>query len=210
MHDETFGGLSFAELNEVADIAARIHVSSAMPWGNRAEFALCGVIDAIVAAGGEPLGRRRLVSAGVAGITTEINERARLAGRVHGRDMPRYAMWHHGENRTRSASFEDAVDERMTLRQVWPALTERDQETLTTCMWNESDQAAASELGLSKTTYAARLMNARIRAKTIWFAPELPPAHYGAAGRKGPGWNLAQAIRDRVNGRNSKRRRAAA
>ena len=208
--DDTFGGWTFEELNELADIAARTHrAAPVMPYENRAEFALAGILDRILDNGGAYTDRTELIHQGWAGITTEINSAARIRGRVHGKPMPNYEMYHRGGHVLGSASFEDCIDELLTLRTVWPQITTQDRQTLEVRAWQDSDAAAAADLHVSRTCYVARLMNARIRAKTIWFWPDTPPKHYGASGRRSDAWGMARAIRARVSyARKGRRRRA--
>jgi len=204
-------GYTWAGVEDVATLAARITSTRLFPFEDRHQQAIDGIIM-LLAEAILPPARLDLINAGI----KEINAAAEAEKRHHGiypttRTGHRFAVyWGPGNHPDTSPA--DPVDERLATEQVYWALSERDQETLQVFAQHNGDiPAAARELGLIYSTYAARLMFARIHARELWFDWETPRGHYShAGGRRGPGWEYAHAIRSRVNQRKSAARKMAA
>jgi hypothetical protein len=121
---------------------------------------------------------------------------------------PSFARYWNGREALRSP-FEDAIVERLAVKQVWAGLSSSHRQTFNALISAGSLRAAAEILGVSEPTYRARLWRARIEARRLWHAPEEPSRHWA---RDHPGTDSGKynkGIEKLANGRRARRRTAA-
>lgn len=183
-------------VHDAALLAARAHHSRGLvPFDDRYELAWEAA--AVAFAGGER-SQNALISAGLGGITAEVNALRKHHGLPDAgtRTGAKFGIYWRGGERLQVSPFEDWIVERLAVCQVYWALSARDQEILLAEAWD-------LDHGYTVQSWRSVLMGARKRARRLWFNPESTPAHY--APRKTP---TRQARHDREYRRRLNERRA--
>lgn len=70
--------------------------------------------------------------------------------------------------------FDERVVERIALAQIWPRLTEAQQQAVMALALTDDHQAAADTLGLKLGAFSSRVAKARRRAQALWHEHETP------------------------------------
>ena len=199
--------LSWGELERAARFAALNHYSRLLPYDDRLAAARDAIVDELMESL-LPLAWRDLVNTGLVGINVAVDAERHHHGitRQGPRDGLRWAIYWRSPP---GIPFAECVEDRLASHQVWAALSERDRETLAALGDYGDNPAAARALGLTMKVYENRLARGRRRARALWFDGEADPGHYSHTGRRGPGWDYTRALRERVQQRRRKQRKAA-
>ncbi|HUZ38230.1 MAG TPA: hypothetical protein VMV17_18055 [Streptosporangiaceae bacterium] len=168
-------GYTWQTLERLARRAAAASPARIFDPGERREVAMDGIVMALAEAVSPP-SERELTGAGMAAISAESADYISrhgigLAGANRGTGFAVY--WGPGNHPHRDPMA--GVDERVALAQVWEQMTRQDRETISVLAYWLDHRAAARALGHTWTGWKTRIMRARIRVKTLWFAPEPPP-----------------------------------
>jgi len=201
-------GWEWTELRLIAARAAAISRARQLHWDERIEAAMDGIILALAEAM-QPITRRELENAGLASISATYDGIVRAHSLSSGgRTGSRHAVWWHGHHPGNTASFTDAVDEKIAIWQsVW-SLSDTEWQAL----WAAADVMrfggtladAAARLGIEKAAFSKRLNSARGKIRASWVCPGEHPT-----GRYRPGVNRIHAAMDE-NQRRRRNREAAA
>lgn len=171
-------GYTMADLDRLA----RLTVTSHLSWfaggdrGDQYDAAWHGVVEHLCAVD-EPPSERDLLDAGLRALQDDQQRHQQMLGTRRssadtGRNFTRYWKWHCGP----VPSPEDAIVDRLALRQIMAALNGDHAQALNTlAAVNIDAQATAQALGISYSAAKARLMRARKQFREHWFAPDAPP-----------------------------------
>jgi hypothetical protein len=203
-------GMSWEQLERAARSCALAHPArSLLTFDQRYEAAFDGVVDALLESTLPPAWRE-LHAAGLSAISDAGDAQAHHRFGTQQGTGERFTIYWVGSRRT-GIDFTEDITDRIAARQVWAALADRDRDILAALGDFGDNQAAAAFLGLSYEPFTVRLSEARRRAAALWFAPETAPRRRVAPspGRKGPGYDYTRALRNRINSRRHRRKKAA-
>lgn len=155
-------------------VAATDAWNRAMTAGERYDHARYGIVTHLLSSDETP-SRHDLYRAGQAEISSAAYAELRYKGVDDKQDygtVPRAAAYWH----TSAANpVEERVIERIALHQVWPLLTRRQAQALSTVAACDDYQQAVEALGVTERSLAGRLLEARRKVTTAWFEHETPP-----------------------------------
>lgn len=175
-------GYSMADLHDVTRFAVHLAGRLAASWWERYETAWLAIAEYLMAAS-EPPQRYELIRAGRVAIYDAMTDdwhhygyyRFKNDGDRHGMASSpafRKFWWDHLGS---TPSPESAIVERVTLSQVWAALSPTEQRVLSLCALYDGDYAAAAAAyGTAESGYRTALMRARNRAAALWHGDETP------------------------------------
>ncbi|MCW2900427.1 MAG: hypothetical protein JWO67_2692 [Streptosporangiaceae bacterium] len=189
MAEELPHGWTLEDLAKIAGIVVRIAYGRLLDVEEARDVAACAIVERLYAEP-EPMiedlyraGRRAVASAygqqkSFVGIETN---RSRSGREGVGREFARY--WY--SQGALVSPFEDAIVDRLAVKQVWDALSPRHQETLLALAEHGSHAAARAALGVTTKAWEHRLRKARIQARVFWYWPEAPGRQWGGTDRPG-------------------------
>lgn len=187
-------GYTLADLQQYARIASSAHSwYRGMDTADRQAAAWAAIVDHLLAADEAP-SRHELINAGLGGIDRAVYQHERMHGipqknPTAGQSMPRF--WRYWWLNTAPVpSHENAVIDRLALRQIWPHMSPTHRTVLLTLAAVGDYQEAADRLGKTYDTFASHVHNARKQFLRLWHEHEQPSGVWGAdrrAYRRGQG-----------------------
>ncbi|MFC8447597.1 helix-turn-helix domain-containing protein [Kitasatospora sp. NPDC057223] len=118
---------------------------------------------------------KELLRAGDRGAHAHVRMECRAHGRqrtsLGGGQIAGFQRYWQSTGRT---PMDERVVERLALTQIWPTLTLAQQQAVMALALTDDHAAAAAQLGMSMSSYSARLRNARLRAAALWHEGETP------------------------------------
>lgn len=203
-------GYSLDDLDRLARIATvRAFSARLLDPTDRYEIAWGAIVEALAAAA-EPIPGGLLVMTGA----TAINR----AGQDYRHTWGMSRDWYSVEGDVRAyqrywelarqpmSSHEDAVVDRLALRQIWPRLSPTHQRVLMAFAIHGTHAAAAASLGKKLVTYRTHLKDARADFRRLWHEHETPSRMWGRSGERG----RHTAMQTLANRHRLRARRAAA
>lgn len=208
-HVNLWHGYDLATLDRLARRAAAIAVGSRiLDPGDRYETAWYGIVETIAEAETPPT-VRAVVDAGLSAIDRAAEEHRQTwgMGRTIGNGLggrPRFQQyWELGRV---TPSPEDAVVDRLALRQIWPRLALRHQRALYALAIHGGDHhAAAASLGQTLNSFRTYLKEGRRAYRALWHEHETPTHMWSRA----PADSTQTAMQTVAMRRRQRARRAA-
>ena len=172
-------GWTTRDLHQLALFTANRYRSRATAHAERYAAAWSAAAEAVCTAG-EPPARDDVASAARDGINSLIYAHRRFHGLSQAsgytaRHASFTAYWH----QLPSSGWEDAITDRIALRQVWEAISPANRRVLAALAEHGDQESAASALGMVYATYRARLREARIAFRVLWHEGEAPSRQWG-------------------------------
>lgn len=172
-------GYTLNDLERLASKAVRYDASGGFwrgaYWRDRLETAWSGIAEHLYAADAPP-SERDLVRAGLDALTRAVYE---LRGHHGIRDNQRAFEVYWLESAGVVGSHEPRVVERLTLRQIWPRLSDKHQQVLHALAVYGDHQPAAQALGMSASLWSVHLSKARRSFLRLWHHGETPSRVWG-------------------------------
>jgi len=184
-------GYTLAELHQLARLAVHTTGRMGMAWHDRYELAYSAIATHLYTAT-DPPRRHLLVTAGRSAIYDTVAGylhhhgyyRARTIGAAAGPgSSPAFArFWH--TPRDSDSAVDELVDQ-LTVQQIWPTLTPRQQQAVAALAALGDYHAAAHALGIQPQTYRTLLGRARTEFRARWHEGERPSRPWGTDRRVG-------------------------
>jgi|WetSurMetagenome_2_1015567.scaffolds.fasta_scaffold128783_2 hypothetical protein len=211
--DELRYGYTMASIDRLAKLAvSRCRLVMVRSHSERYELAWSAIAEALYAAHERP-DEQDLVSAGQRAIWDEINTCLRHDGYhlhrpEHGpgssASFHAYWSWVTGDR----SSYEDAVIDRLALRQIWPILTPRQRETIATLATTGRLDLAAERIGITNSNMTQTVKAGRDRFRLWWHEGETPSRHWCRDMRVRNGQPIESSLRRRMKYRRYHARKA--
>jgi hypothetical protein len=193
MHPTTeplWHGYTLTDIDDTARTAARIaYGRHILDPADCYQTAWSAIVE-LLATTQEPPTRHRLIYSGATAVSRASQDHrhtwgmGRSTGSGEG-DMRAYMRYWELSRRSAS-SPEDAVVDRIALKQIWPQLSLTHQQVLYALAVHDGDvSAAAAGLGKNRSTFQSHLTAARACYRALWHEHETPSHMWGRSGRQG-------------------------
>lgn len=166
-------GYNLADINRLARIAVTRARTRSGSWADRVALAWSGIAEALCVADAAPA-PEDLIRAGWNAVLSNTLQEMRTHGVPTDSTMTggRFeAFWGFINY---APSPESRVVDRMTLWQIWPSLTRRQQQALTTLAACEDQDLAAQAMGTTPSNFRVLLSQARTQFFACWHDGETP------------------------------------
>jgi hypothetical protein len=170
-------GYSYADIDAVARLVIRVdRYRTDVDMEERFNAVRFAIIDHLATAADQPA-RQDLVNAGRRAADDYVREEMHAHGWDRRRldlgsgGLPGFQRYWQSSGRV---PLDERIVERLAVRQVWPTLTLVQQQAVMALALTDDHAAAAVQLGIPYSSYAARLRKARIRFHALWHEHETP------------------------------------
>jgi hypothetical protein len=187
--EEIRHGYTLTDLHQLTKLAVNTAKGwLAMDYTDLMEAAWFGISEHLIAAEHWPP-RHDLVRAGQRAVNTLVTDEMHHAGYFKYKSgagygpgtMPAFVQFWHSP----PTAIEPRIVERVTLTQIWPALTPRQREALAALAAHGDYLLAAESLGIEPQTYRSLLGRARREFLRLWHEHEVPSRQWGTDRRVG-------------------------
>jgi hypothetical protein len=194
---EVLHGYTMSDLDSAARIAVTKRVAVHLY-----DDGLSAVAEGLCAAEGRPVHFQDLVYMALRGVDRARRASMRSRGQYDTKVATGSQFWRYWGGSSRLESpWEDQVDDRLALAQVWACLTPRHRETLAALAEHGQYHLAAVALDVPYDAFCKRVRRARLACRELWHDGEIPAKPFGHDRRKHRGTRAAiDSVRRRGRG----------